>query len=54
MVGTRLYKYVKVKIAKLILINQITRFSSPLLFNDPFDITSNIKYNFTFEEKMGI
>ena len=32
-------KYVSAEVAKVILINKTLRWSSPLLFDDPFDVT---------------
>jgi hypothetical protein len=40
------YKYVKADIAKIILVTRKLRWSSPLLFNDPFDITQELRLNF--------
>jgi hypothetical protein len=40
------YKYVKADIAKTILVTRKLRWSSPLLFNDPFDITQELRLNF--------
>jgi hypothetical protein len=33
------YKYVSAEVAKIILVNKTLRWSSPLLFDDPFDVT---------------
>lgn len=33
------YKYVSSEVAKIILVNKTLRWSSPLLFDDPFDVT---------------
>ncbi|MBN1216199.1 MAG: DUF2971 domain-containing protein [Candidatus Lokiarchaeota archaeon] len=42
-----LYKYTNAQIAKIILINHTLRFSSPFLFNDPFDIYPILKCSFS-------
>ncbi|MFA5118811.1 MAG: DUF2971 domain-containing protein [Candidatus Omnitrophota bacterium] len=36
---TSFYKYVSAEVAKIILVNQTLRWSSPLLFDDPYDVT---------------
>lgn len=41
------YKYVKAEDAKSILINKTLRFSSPLCFNDPFDVARKLKFDFS-------
>ncbi|MCX7066193.1 MAG: DUF2971 domain-containing protein [Methylococcales bacterium] len=40
------YKYTDIETAKLILINQSFRYSSPLKFNDPFDIQNELLSSF--------
>ena len=40
------YKYVTAKIAKIVLTTRKLRWSSPVLFNDPFDITQELRLNF--------
>lgn len=40
------YKYVTVKVAKIVLATRKLRWSSPLLFNDPFDITQELRLDF--------
>ena len=40
------YKYMKAKVAKIVLGTGRLRWSSPLLFNDPFDITQELRLNF--------
>jgi hypothetical protein len=40
------YKYVTVKVAKIVLATRKVRWSSPLLFNDPFDFTQELRLNF--------
>lgn len=40
------YKYASAETAKSILINKTLRFSSPLLFNDPFDVARKLKFGF--------
>lgn len=36
------YKYVTAEVAKIILVNQALRWSSPLLFDDPYDVTREL------------
>jgi hypothetical protein len=40
------YKYVTAQVAKIVLISRKLRWSSPLLFNDPFDVTQELRLNF--------
>jgi len=40
------YKYVSAAVAKTILATRRLRWSSPLLFNDPFDVTQELRLNF--------
>src|SRR5713226_8319253 len=40
------YKYVTAKVAKIVLTTRKLRWSSPLLFNDPFDVTQELRLNF--------
>ena len=40
------YKYVTAKVAKIVLATRKLRWSSPLLFNDPFDVTQELRLNF--------
>lgn len=40
------YKYVSSHVAKIILATRKLRWSSPLLFNDPFDVTQELRLNF--------
>lgn len=40
------YKYVKAEVAKIVLTTRKLRWSSPLLFNDPFDVTQELRLNF--------
>jgi Protein of unknown function (DUF2971) len=40
------YKYVTAKVAKIVLATRQLRWSSPLLFNDPFDVTQELRLNF--------
>ena len=40
------YKYVTAKVAKIVLSTRKLRWSSPLLFNDPFDVTQELRLNF--------
>lgn len=44
------YKYTTAEDAKSILINKTLRFSSPLSFNDPFDVARKLKFAFSSEE----
>lgn len=39
------YKYVSSEVAKIILVNKTLRWSSPLLFDDPFDVTRVLAAN---------
>ena len=41
-----LYKYTKANVAKTVLATRRLRWSSPLLFNDPFDVTQELRLNF--------
>jgi hypothetical protein len=40
------YKYTKASVAKTVLATRRLRWSSPLLFNDPFDVTQELRLNF--------
>jgi len=40
------YKYVTPAVAKIVLATRKLRWSSPLLFNDPFDVTQELRLNF--------
>jgi hypothetical protein len=40
------YKYVKARVAKNILVTRKLRWSSPLLFNDPFDVSQELRLDF--------
>jgi len=44
------YKYVSAVVAKIILKNGNLRWNSPLLFNDPFDVTQELRLNFDAAE----
>jgi hypothetical protein len=44
------YKYVSAKTAKTVLTTRKLRWSSPLLFNDPFDVTQELRLNFDVAE----
>ena len=37
------YKYVSAKTAKIIISTRKLRWSSPVLFNDPFDVTQELR-----------
>lgn len=40
------YKYMTAETAKIVLVTRQLRWSSPLLFNDPFDVTQELRLNF--------
>lgn len=40
------YKYTSLQSAQTILVNRTLRFTSPLLFNDPFDVQRKLIFNF--------
>jgi hypothetical protein len=40
------YKYMTSKVARIVLARRKLRWSSPLLFNDPFDVTQELRLNF--------
>lgn len=44
------YKYVTAHVAKTILTTRKLRWSSPILFNDPFDVNQELPLNFNEEE----
>lgn len=44
------YKYVTPSTAKAILTNRALRWSSPLVFNDPFDVPPKLSFEFTARE----
>lgn len=44
------YKYLSPEAAIAVLSTRRLRWSSPLTFNDPFDITQHLRLNFTAEE----
>ena len=44
------YKYMTAATAKVCLVNQNLRLSSPRLFNDPFDISTVLKLSFTTDQ----
>lgn len=44
------FKYVTAEVAKIILINHKLRWSSPLLFNDPFDVQRDFNLGFEIED----
>lgn len=44
------YKYVTARVAKIILTTRKLRWSSPLKFNDPFDVNQELPLNFNEEE----
>jgi hypothetical protein len=44
------FKYITAQVAKVVLVNHTLRWSSPLLFNDPFDVQRDFNWGFDFEE----
>jgi hypothetical protein len=44
------YKYTSARIAKTILVNKTLRFSSPILFKDPFDVQRKLRFAFDGDE----
>lgn len=46
MVPQFFYKYMTARVAKIVLTTRCLRWSSPLLFNDPFDITQELRLGF--------
>jgi hypothetical protein len=44
------FKYTTAKVAKIIFATRRLRWSSPLLFNDPFDLTQELRLGFSEEE----
>lgn len=44
------YKYMTAETALLILQNRTLKYSSPVLFNDPFDVQTTVSYGFTLAE----
>lgn len=48
------YKYVSAAVAKTILVTRRLRWSSPLLFNDPFDVTQELRLNFDEAELSAV
>lgn len=46
----RFYKYVTADVVKIILVNHTLRWSSPLLFNDPFDVPRELDLGFSGKE----
>ena len=48
------YKYVSAAVAKTILVTRRLRSSSPLLFNDPFDVTQELRLNFDEAELSAV
>jgi hypothetical protein len=44
------YKYTTARVAKIVLSTRKLRWSSPLLFNDPFDVTQELRLSFTEEQ----
>lgn len=47
------YKYVSAETALLILQNKKVKYSSPLTFNDPFDVQTKMNYNFKLKDLMS-
>jgi Protein of unknown function (DUF2971) len=44
------YKYTSARVAKIVLATRRLRYSSPLLFNDPFDVTQELRLDFDERE----
>lgn len=44
------FKYITAKVAKIVLVNQTLRWSSPLLFDDIFDVQRDFSWGFDNEE----
>ncbi len=44
------FKYMTAKVAKEVLVNHKLRWSSPRLFDDPFDVLRNFNLGFEIEE----
>jgi hypothetical protein len=44
------FKYLRPEVAKIVLVNQRLRWSSPLLFDDPFDVNRDFDLGFDMEE----
>jgi len=47
---THFFKYTSANTAWMILRNRTFRYSSPVLFNDPFDIQTEIKFDFSIDD----
>jgi len=47
---TSFFKYVSASTARTVLVNHALRWSSPILFNDPFDVPREILFGMTSEE----
>jgi hypothetical protein len=50
----RLFKYAKAEIAITILEKKTLKWSSPDLFNDPFEFKSPLEYGFEWDEMMEV
>lgn len=48
-----LYKYASPEAAEAILKSKTVRYSSPLTFNDPFDVQSGLHFDFELEDLVG-
>ncbi len=48
------YKYMTTDVAKIVLATRKLRWSSPLLFNDPFDVTQDLRLNFDEAELITV
>jgi hypothetical protein len=46
------YKYVTVETALLILQNRTLKYSSPVIFNDPFDVQTKVDFGFEVSDFM--
>lgn len=44
------YKYMTASVAKIVLASRSLRWSSPIIFNDPFDVTQELRLDFDEEQ----
>ena len=44
------YKYMSAATAKIVMTTRKLRWSSPIIFNDPFDVTQELRLNFDADE----
>jgi len=45
-----LFKYMTARVAKIVLVNKELRWSSPVLFNDPFDVQRDFDFGFDLDQ----